>query len=99
MSPCSSVSMSTLGTMSLGSIRLGCHRNWSRSGCVSRVLRYGYSQDWDGVLGMRGGATWECEQWVAKDHSLGIMAPYVTKSFHEVRGDGVLCVMSTTDVA
>ena len=35
------------------------------------------------------------EQWVVKDDLLRITAPYETKSFHEVRGDGVRCLRST----
>ena len=44
---------------------------------------------------MWGALSWECEQRAAKDHSLGIAAPYETKSFHETRGLGVRSLRST----
>ena len=39
--------------------------------------------------------SWEREQQAAKDNSLGIAAPYETKSFHETRGLGVRSLRST----
>ena len=89
------VSMSTTGTTLLGSIRLGCHGNWSRRGCVRSVFGYGYGWDRDGVLWMGGALSWEREQRAAKDNSFGIAAPYETKSLHETRGLRVGSLRST----
>ena len=44
---------------------------------------------------MGGALAWEREQWAMKDNSLGIAAPYETKSFHEMRGFRVRSLRST----
>ena len=44
---------------------------------------------------MWGALSWEREQRAAKDDSLGIVALYETKSFHETRGFGVRSLRST----
>ena len=52
-------------------------------------------RSWDGVLWMGSALSWECEQQAAKDNSLGIVALYETKSFHETRGLRVRSLRST----
>ena len=47
---------------------------------------------------MGGAWSWEREQRAAKDDSLGIAAPYETKSLHETRGFGVRSLRSTVCV-
>ena len=47
---------------------------------------------------MGGGMMGDCEQQVAKDNLLRIVALYKTKSLHEERGFGVHCLRSMTQV-